>query len=591
METEKTVRVNTVQFNKFKAFASFQLTLSDTNILVGPNNSGKSTIIGAFRALSIALKVARSKSPERVDIGRRRLLGYWVSSESLPISLKNVHTDYEDVDSSVAFTLSNRNVLKLEFPVDGGCVLIANAQGVPVTTVGQFRKAFPVSLSVVPVLGPIEDSEILREKSTVTAGLSTHRASRHFRSYWYHYSEDFDEFASLINRTWPGMEISRPEIADHLARELAMFCLDDRMTRELYWVGFGFQIWCQLLTHLSRSRSASLVVIDEPEIYLHPDVQRQLLGIIRDLGPDVLMATHSTEIMAEADPGEIILVDKKKRHGQRLRDVEGVQRALDAVGSIQNIALSTLAKNRRLLFVEGDEDFRIIRRFAKKLGFDQLGTGVGITPLQSGGFGSWQRIATLASGIADALGASLMIGAVYDRDYFCQEEIVSIESNLKGSLALSKVLARKEMENYLLVPEAIDRAIRRVILEKESRTGEDSVIPDTLKLIGDITDDFKDDVCSQITAKRVAFLKQSHRDPADITKETLKSFSKQWAVMDRRLLIVPGKEVLRCLRDRVQAISGVTLTLARIIDAMKKEEIPMDLVDLIKEIDNYRSLK
>jgi hypothetical protein len=303
------------------------------------------------------------------------------------------------------------------------------------------------------------------------------------------------------------------------------------------------------------------------------------------------MATHSTEIMAEADPGEIILVDKKKRHGQRLRDVEGVQRALDAVGSIQNIALSTLAKNRRLLFVEGDEDFRIIRRFAKKLGFDQLGTGVGITPLQSGGFGSWQRIATLASGIADALGASLMIGAVYDRDYFCQEEIVSIESNLKGSLALSKVLARKEMENYLLVPEAIDRAIRRVILEKESRTGEDSVIPDTLKLIGDITDDFKDDVCSQITAKRVAFLKQSHRDPADITKETLKSFSKQWAVMDRRLLIVPGKEVLRCLRDRVQAISGVTLTLARIIDAMKKEEIPMDLVDLIKEIDNYRSLK
>ena len=74
-----------------------------------------------------------------------------------------------------------------------------------------------------------------------------------------------------------------------------MFCLEDRMTRELYWAGFGFQIWCQLLTHLCRAQDSSLVVIDEPEVYLHPDVQRQLIGILRELGPDVLLATHSTE--------------------------------------------------------------------------------------------------------------------------------------------------------------------------------------------------------------------------------------------------------------------------------------------------------
>jgi len=36
------------------------------------------------------------------------------------------------------------------------------------------------------------------------------------------------------------------------------------------WVGFGYQIWCQLLTHLSRAAEDSLVVVDEPEVYLHP---------------------------------------------------------------------------------------------------------------------------------------------------------------------------------------------------------------------------------------------------------------------------------------------------------------------------------
>ena len=113
-----------------------------------------------------------------------------------------------------------------------------------------------------------------------------------------------------------------------------------RLTRELYWSGFGFQIWCQLLTHLSRSHDSSLVVIGEPEVYLHPDVRRQLIGILRDLGPDVLFATHSTEIMAEADPSDIVLVDKHKTTAERLRNVVGVQRAMDAVGSVQNITLT-----------------------------------------------------------------------------------------------------------------------------------------------------------------------------------------------------------------------------------------------------------
>ena len=80
-----------------------------------------------------------------------------------------------------------------------------------------------------------------------------------------------------------------------------MYFSEERLDREMYWSGFGFQIWCQLLTHISRASTSTILAIDEPEIYLHPDVQRQLLTIIRKLDADVILATHSVEIIGEAD--------------------------------------------------------------------------------------------------------------------------------------------------------------------------------------------------------------------------------------------------------------------------------------------------
>jgi predicted ATP-dependent endonuclease of OLD family len=80
------------------------------------------------------------------------------------------------------------------------------------------------------------------------------------------------------------MQIQPPELIDIKNQILAMFCLERRMTRELYWAGFGFQVWCQLLTHVVRAAESTIFVIDEPEIYLHADLQRQLVSIARELG-------------------------------------------------------------------------------------------------------------------------------------------------------------------------------------------------------------------------------------------------------------------------------------------------------------------
>src|SRR4051794_2780915 len=124
---------------------------------------------------------------------------------------------------------SNRNKLRLIFPVDGGCALIPEVEGKIIESAAVFKRCFPISLTVVPVLGPVEHNEIQRDRSTVVEGLSTHRACRHFRSYWHYFSDGFEEFADLVRSTWPGMEMEPPEY-NTSSGELTMFCREKRMT-------------------------------------------------------------------------------------------------------------------------------------------------------------------------------------------------------------------------------------------------------------------------------------------------------------------------------------------------------------------------
>lgn len=260
------VSITSVQFRNFKALENFSLALEETNILVGPNNSGKSTIIGAFRVLAVGLRRAATLKPELVA-RRDGAAGYRIPTDLIPISLENAQTDYKDVEATVIFRLSNGNRLRLSFDSDdGGCVMYADSTERGIVDRAAFKKEFPISLGVVPVLGPLENREPIVKKETVNQNLATHRASRNFRNFWYFYPEDFELFREQVKETWPGMDISLPEVA--LDGRLSMFCTEDRITRELYWTGYGFQIWCQLMSHIFRSQGDTVFVIDEPDIYL-----------------------------------------------------------------------------------------------------------------------------------------------------------------------------------------------------------------------------------------------------------------------------------------------------------------------------------
>ncbi|MDM5196647.1 AAA family ATPase [Fictibacillus enclensis] len=586
---ENKVTISSINFKNYKAFRDYTLKINSMNILVGPNNSGKSTLLSAFRVLGIALKQALHKKAILVSGPRGKQYGHSISVASLPVSLENIHTDYEEIDSLVTFKLSNGNKLLLFFPSEGGCNLIPEAK-VQANSPSSFKKYFPIKLEIIPVLGPLEHQEKILTEETIKQGLSTHKASRHFRNYWFKYPSGFNEFASLVASTWPGMEIELPRRNGMLTGEIVMFCRENRIPREVYWSGFGFQIWCQLLTHISRCKESTILIVDEPEVYLHPDVQRQLLGILRDSGPDIIIATHSTEIMGEADPSEILIINKQKKVAERLKDIEGVQKALNEVGSIQNITLTQLARNGRILFVEGSFDYKLIRRFAKKLGMTELASGNDITAFESEGFSSWKKIQSFAWGFKSTLNSNINVGVIFDRDYWSEEELADIKESLDEGVAFTHIHQRKEMENYLLVPTVLERALRKAIQERHSRTGEDV---EEKESIYHILDRLSTDLCSiaqgQYIAKRNLYMtKKTRKDQATITTETLDLFNTKWRELHTRMEVVPGKEMLRLLREDIQKLYRVNLTDFKIIDEFRREEVPKDLCNLLYCLEDFR---
>ena len=315
------MQIQEVRLVRYKTLRKLKAQTETINVLTGRNNAGKSTFLSAFRLLDSAMNYARRRIPTVVKtlVGRR--YGYIVPTENLPISLENIHTDLELVDTTVDFTFDNDAILTLYFPSDGGFIFFVQGVAAPKSPTA-FKSTFPFQLIQVPVLGPLEDQEPLVQDATLKRGVGTPRASRHFRNYWHRNMDTFQDFANLISRTWEGMEIEPPNMRMTLkGAVLDMYCTEFRRYRELYWFGFGFQIWCQLLTHISRANLGDIIVVDEPETYLHPKVQKQLLGILRNTGAQVFMASHSATIIASANHGEVLGISRDNNREQRYKEM------------------------------------------------------------------------------------------------------------------------------------------------------------------------------------------------------------------------------------------------------------------------------
>ena len=154
------------------------------------------------------------------------------------------------------------------------------------------------------------------------------------------------------------------------------------------------------------------------------------MALLRNLGPDILIATHSVEIITEAEPDDIVLVSKKRVSGKRIKRPVEFSDVFAVLGTGLNPTLTQLAKTRRVVFVEG-KDFQVIGKFASRIGNSAVGnrTDFAVVPVE--GFNP-ERIRSLKMGMETTLGRRIAAAAIFDRDYRGSDECEFIVAECGG---------------------------------------------------------------------------------------------------------------------------------------------------------------
>lgn len=134
-----------------------------------------------------------------------------------------------------------------------------------------------------------------------------------------------------------------------------------------------------------ETSSVPIVLVDEPELSLHPHAQRSLVAMLRKRAQQCLVATHSSNVLDRVDPRSIARLVNDATGARALRptvltewDAERLSRRADPTTTEAFFA-------RCCALVEGLSDRLALLALAKRINRDLDAEGVSIVSLNGGG--------------------------------------------------------------------------------------------------------------------------------------------------------------------------------------------------------------
>jgi predicted ATPase len=474
--------ITKVRVENFKRFGREEFELEDSIVLAGPNNSGKSTLLQALATWAMALdrwrqgKRSTGKAKQRAGtpLTRRDFTALplrefdllWndrrtalardeLSSEQKPGEPRLIHisvTGSQISPPKAAWSLTME--LRYQGPEQIYVKPIPSESDLP-------AEALALSIVHCPPFSGIGSEERRLDRGAQNLEIGRGKPGDIIRNLLLEVSTNPNDWKSLVTDI---EELFRVRICEPVYDEsLTPFILCEYLPGipkgkgknglSALDIASGGSGLLQVLILLSYfyARPASVLLLDEPDAHLHVILQRQIYDRLRQVASkrkcQLIVATHSEVILDGTSPSRIISFlgepHKLVRDDQRDQVREAMKR-------LTTLDLLLAEQGRRILYCEGESDFKILKAWARITKHPALKFFE--NPFFHSNEGRNPREAREHLFALRAIHPSLQGLLLLDGD----NRNLSDHEITGAGLSIHR-WKRYEIENYLLVPDAIKR--------------------------------------------------------------------------------------------------------------------------------------
>lgn len=202
----------------------------------------------------------------------------------------------------------------------------------------------------------------------------------------------------------------------------------------------------------------SVIIVDEPELHLHPTLTFKLIEALKDIGDHTnqfIFLTHSPDLISTYySTGDVYFIDQKDNGGNQAHRLSDLDNAHKEVASLIGQNLGMFAIGKKLVFVEGEKSS------IDRLSYQKIALTIDpeIRVLPAGSVLNIMTLNNIEEQIRKAIfGIDLYM--IRDRDGLIDEQVSVLEKN--GRI---KCLKRRHVENYFLDDEVLFMVAERLYL-------------------------------------------------------------------------------------------------------------------------------
>ena len=301
--------ITKIKIEGFKSFKSIELELSNINILIGENGTGKSNFISFFELLNVILlqKIV-------IQTGADKLLYFGRKTT-------------EEIYGKVCFENKNSHYFNL-IPIREDDLYFINDKYPINDLMGIVKYRFNDTSDAAPLRQKceIEDNQFLHPDGSNLPAFLYYIQEKHPKTFWW-IEKTIQSIAPYIDKLLLAPHKDDKEIE---LRWRAKF--QNEMEFSVHDLSDGTLRFIALTTALKQPDPPSVIVIDEPELGLHPNAITQLAALIRVVSKQtqVIIATQSVNFVDHFEPKDIITADWQDKQTKLKRlEPEGLEKWLE----------------------------------------------------------------------------------------------------------------------------------------------------------------------------------------------------------------------------------------------------------------------